>query len=239
MKKITIILLISLLLLSQAYAQSSAKQKKNKTEQSNDMVKISKTYILKHALPSVVYSVLRPYVYQKSYSDSSMMLTVVMPKTNQRKFEEILRMMDVKKKDVILTIYTIIASSSTATKPKPIKNKALSTVLEKLRNLLSFKTFVLDGVSLLPLKDGQKRGNIKLSSKTSKLWLSIRDVQIKGNKRDGRELKFHFRFESQKIGDLISTETSIKENGYLVAGVSKIGKNGDSIILIMSAKIGK
>jgi hypothetical protein len=35
---------------------------------------------------------------------------------------------------------------------------------------------------------------------------------------------------------LIESETSIKENGYLAAGVSKID-NGDSLVLVMNAEI--
>jgi len=36
---------------------------------------------------------------------------------------------------------------------------------------------------------------------------------------------------------LIRTSTSINENGYLVVGVSKIGENGDSLILVINAEI--
>ena len=68
------------------------------------------------------------------------------------------------------------------------------------------------------------------------------DVQIKGDK-EPREVKFSFQkranFKDSILGNLINTETSVKENGYLVAGVSKIGKNGDSLILVISAEIGK
>jgi hypothetical protein len=35
----------------------------------------------------------------------------------------------------------------------------------------------------------------------------------------------------------ISTETSFKEKGYLVAGVSKLGPNGEALVLIINAEI--
>ena len=116
---------------------------------------ISKTYILKHTLPSEAYKLLKPYLYQGSFSDSSMMLTAIMPRGIQKRFEEMLKKMDVKKKDIKLTIYTVIGKSILPSKPEVIANKRLSSVLSKLNNLMNFKAFSLDGVSLLPLKDGQ------------------------------------------------------------------------------------
>jgi hypothetical protein len=36
---------------------------------------------------------------------------------------------------------------------------------------------------------------------------------------------------------LIETETSLNEDGYLVAGVSRVGENGDALILVINAQI--
>ena len=158
MKKFTIILLIILFVFTQVYAQSKGetKKKEKRTERRAYRETVTKTYILKHVLPSVVCNVLRPYIFQKSYSDSKMMLSVVLSKENQKTFEEILKKMDVKKKDIKLVIYTIIGKKTGPSKIKQIKNKKLISVLDKLNDLMNFKTFSLDGVSFLPLKDGQR-----------------------------------------------------------------------------------
>ncbi len=241
MKKLTIILLIMLLVLTQIYAQSKSETKKKnetRTERRSYTDTITKTYILKYVSPSVVSEVLRPYILQKSYSNSTMMFTVVLPKKNQKIFEEILKKMDVKKKDIKLKIYTVIGKSDSS-KTEPIKNKNLVSVLKKLNNLMNFKGFTLDGVSFISLKDGQKKSKLKLSSNSNKLDLIIANVRIIGNKKDGREVKFHLNFWEHSLGELIKTETSVKENGYLIAGVSKIGEKGNSIILVISAEIEK
>ena len=60
----------------------------------------------------------------------------------------------------------------------------------------------------------------------------MREVQIEEIVIQKQELRLR-----EKNFNLISTQTSIKENGYLVAGVSTLGKNGDSLALIINAKI--
>ena len=241
MKRFTIILLIMLFVFTHVYAQSiSVTEKKEKrTERRPFTETVTKTYILKHISPSVVCNVLSPYILQKSYSNAKRMLSVVLLEKNKKIFEEILKKMDVKKKDIKLVIYTIIGKKTDSSKIKPIKNKKLKSVLNKLNDLMNFKTFSLDGVSFLPLKDGQKRSNLKLSSNNNDLRISVVDVQIMAENKKLREVKFSFQFRDSVLGNLINTETSVKENGYLVAGVSKIGKNGDSLILVISAEIGK
>ena len=37
--------------------------------------------------------------------------------------------------------------------------------------------------------------------------------------------------------ELLSSETEIAENGYLVAGVSRIGNDGKSLVLVINAEI--
>ncbi len=253
-KSIYVIFLISLMTFL-AYPSSGKTGEKKSGTQSEKREKyeaISKTYTLKHIAPGVAMDVLKPYVIRKSYSNAQMMLTVTMLKSNQKKFEEILRKMDVKKKDVKLTIYAVIASNYKIGNAVPIKNETLNRVLEKLNNIMKFKHFSLDGVAFLPLKDGQKRSKLKLSSRSARLELLIWNVNVKGNASSQRSVKFGFRVreliskyygknvttkDDTRSETLIETDTSIKENGYLVAGVSKIGKNGDSLVLVMSGKI--
>ena len=81
--------------------------------------------------------------------------------------------------------------------------------------------------------EGMKYSSIKLSSKSGlELKLSLGNISIKKEKSGVRSVHFDFSLFTH-----INSTSFIRENGYLVAGVSKIGKNGDSLILIINAKI--
>ncbi len=64
------------------------------------------------------------------------------------------------------------------------------------------------------------------------LDLMLRNISI--NKDKSGEKSVYFKFH---LIDYIESTTSLKENGYLVAGVSKIGKNVDSLILVINTEI--
>jgi len=142
-------------------------------------------------------------------------------------------------------IFTVIASQEG--KSGDIANNDLRQVLTELQKVLSFKAFRLDGVSALTLTENQKYSSLKLSSH-SPLELRIEHISIGGQKRGERNVGFEFELRQlEKIispkGDqswtsetLIASETTVKENGYLVAGVSRIG-NGDSLVLVINAEI--
>ena len=69
------------------------------------------------------------------------------------------------------------------------------------------------------------------------LRLEMMNIYINAHKPGDRSIEIkELRLREQSF-NLISTQTSIKENGYLVAGVSKIGKNGDSLVLVINAEI--
>jgi hypothetical protein len=143
-------------------------------------------------------------------------------------------------------------------KSSEITNKDLRNVLDELKKVLSFKAFHLDGVSALTVKDGQEYSRLQLSSNYS-LDFRLLGVNIKKTKAGERTVGFHFELnrdtekpatkllESNRKKTITSTgtkrvtllesETSVKENGYLVAGVSKIGKNGNSLVLVINAVI--
>ncbi len=122
----------------------------------------------------------------------------------------------------------------------------LKRVLSELQKVLSFKAFRLDGVSALTVTDGQDDSLIRLSSQSS-LLLRLRHFYMMKEKGGQHTVGFEFHLKQEKTfglvdgkpasSTLIASETSVKENGYLVAGVSKIGKNGDSLVLIINAEI--
>ena len=243
MKKMIILLLIVLFLLTGfgfADNQEPAKEK----ARSSILDAVTKTYVLEYASPEVVRDTLRHYFWECSFDKKENMLTVRIAREKIPKFEELLKKLDVEKKKILFRIFTVIASQEN--KSAEIENKDLKQVLAELQKVLSFKSFRLDGVSAITVKDGQRRSQLLLSSHSS-LLLRLEDLSIKGEKSGQRSINFQFELR-QKVDSpllkadkpmyqtLIETETSVKENGYLVAGVSKIG-NGDSLVLVINTEI--
>ena len=116
--------------------------------------------------------------------------------------------------------------------------------LRHLKGIL--QAFHLDGVSALTVSDGQRRSQLMLASK-SKLDLRLSDIVIRRGAQ-GTSVAFEFILSQlmqpvvvkdgrQSYESLIRSKTSVKEDGYLVAGVSRIGENGDSLVLVINAKM--
>jgi hypothetical protein len=241
MKKIIVLVLIVFCVGVFVYGDA---QKKTKDDTGGIVSKdpVTKSYILKHVSPGRVHEALRQYYFNSSYDAGSNIITVRIPPRNIADFERMLKLMDVEKQKALLRIFTVIASKEG--KPSAIDNKDLKKVLTELKKVLSFNTFRVDGVSALTITDGQRNSLLKLTS-IHHLNFQLEDIHIrKGD--NGRSVSFSFSLK-QKIGtdtkdkplydNLIYSTTSVKENGYLVAGVSKIGHNGASLVLVINAQI--
>jgi ribosomal 30S subunit maturation factor RimM len=245
MRKIIILILVILLMLSGLAFGDDNKAEKGTKKQSSPSNHVTKTYFLKHISPMAVDKAMSAYFWSPpSYDRSGNMITVRMLEENIPEFEALLKKIDVEKKKVLIRVFTVIASNEG--KSSMIENNDLKRVLSELQKVLSFKAFRVDGASALTVKDGQERGYLQLSSSSS-LKLELRDIYIKEEKPGDRIVGFEFILDQKsrllgKDGDLFSntlirSETSVKENGYLVAGVSKIGENGDSLVLVINAEI--
>jgi hypothetical protein len=68
------------------------------------------------------------------------------------------------------------------------------------------------------------------------LQLYIRDVAVLTGSGGKRSVKLGLELYANKDRLLIS-ETEIAENGYLVAGVSRIGNDSRSLVLVINAEI--
>jgi uncharacterized protein YxeA len=242
MKKIIILILILLFVVSGFGFAESKEEESKKTPSIFDAV--TKTYVLEHVSPRTVHNTLRQYFWESSYDGNGNMITVKIAKENIRKFEELLEKLDVERKKILIRIFTVIASNEG--KSEAVANKDLQQVLSELQKVLSFKSFRLGGASAITVNDGQHRSQLLLASH-SPLLLILEDISIKGDKQGQRTVNFAFVLRQKtepllmKDGNLvyetlIESETSVKENGYLVAGVSKIG-NGDSLVLVINAEI--
>lgn len=242
MKKIIILILILLFVIS-GFGFTEGKNAEEGKKKPTVSHVVTKTYVLKYVRPDVVRNTLRQYFGQYSYDNNSNMLTIKIYRENIPKFEELLKKLDVEKKKILIRIFTVIASNEG--KAGVVRNKDLQQVLSELQKVLSFKSFHLDGASAITVNDGQDC-ELRLSSK-SPLLLELDDISIKGEKQGERTIAFEFELRQKtepfvlKDGNivyetLIESETSVKEKGYLVAGVSKIG-NGDSLVLVINAEI--
>lgn len=232
--KMMIVFLILLFFLT-GLAFSETKEKAKETGASNDREVITKTYFLKYANPKEVRSSLSTYIMESSYNLSAGLLSVVLHRKNVSEFETLLKRLDVEKQTIQFRVFTVVASMFG--KSVMIPNKELNDVIAQLQKVLSFKAFRLDGVSLLTLKDGTSNSMIRLTSRIKGLNLRLLNVTLrsmdKGNRViDIRELRLD---HSKKL--LMSTTTSLKENGYLVAGVSRLYDNGDALVLVINAQI--
>ena len=134
----------------------------SKAVKSEDRSVITKTYFLKHINPKEVGKSLSLYFLNCSYDINKKMLCVSIPKKNITKFEELLRKLDVKKRNIYFRIFTLIASHTG--KSSEIKNKDLKKVIHELSKVLSFNCFRLDGVSFLSVQEGARGSAVNLST---------------------------------------------------------------------------
>lgn len=244
MKRIITILLILLTAFTVTTFVNAEKKTKQKKSSYQDAV--TRTYTLKYINPERVHRSLRQYFWESSYERKGSLFTVKIKKENIATFEKLLKQMDIERKRVMLRIYTIIASHDK--KGVDIKDSELRNVLMELQKLLNFKSFQLDGMSAISIKDGQRNSSLTLASQMT-LKLRLGDVTIRKGKDNKLNIGFGFNLIKHgathmqegkilKESDvLIESETSVKEDGYLVAGVSKLGKNGDSLVLVIHAEI--
>ena len=245
MKKLLMILVILVLVITQVQGEAIQAKKEKKAKPSGITVTqqkpLTKTYFLKHISPREVERALRYYFYRASSLPSRKMLTVQIPPENVKEFEALLKKMDVPKQTISFRIFTIIASKTP--NGGKIDNRDLKNVLSELKNLLNYKSFKLDGVSLLNMEEGSD-GGVELSSSISQLKLGMEDVSVTKNQSRNQIIEIDELYLRHYKTVLISTKTSIKNNGYLIAGVSRLtetkqtGANAnDSLVLVIHAKV--
>ncbi len=241
MKKTLITLLILLILSSFSFAGRNDKRHTAKNSS------ITKTYDLKYIKPALVHSTLNSYFSKSDFSRNGKMITLVFRKNQISQipqFEKLLKKLDIKKQTVIFRIFTVIASHKSNSENTPPIKGDLKKVLSELQTIMSFKSFRMDGMSALTAMDGQKSGSIQLSSEGDMKY-TFYNLKINGSEKGSRDVDFEFNlkqytgsFENKQMWKTLqNSKTSIKEGGYLVAGVSKIGRNGDSLILVINTYI--
>lgn len=201
---------------------------------------VTRSYSLKHVTPAAVCHSLNLYIYDRSFEDGSPALTVKLPRKDVAAFEAELRKLDVPRRNILLRVFTVIASREG--RGGAIENRDLKRVLEEVSHLLNFKSYTLDGASVVTVKEGARRGELLLASDTmASLRLQFGQVALVTGADGRRAVRLSLDlYQQQKDGlhgKLLETETEVAENGYLVAGVSRLGGGGQSLVLVVNAEI--
>lgn len=240
MKKILYILLILLVFLVLPVRAEEPGSPQTAVSQRDEVV--TRTYTLKHIDPLRVKETLNVYFYNISFSRESNLISVRLTKANLAAFEEELRKLDVPRRNILLRVFTVIAAKEG--KGAAIENRDLKKVLAEVSNLLNFKAYTLDGASVITLKDGTGYGELLLASdsldplKDGLLRLEFSRVALATNADGKRSVRLGLQLDQKGgLGRLLNTETEVAENGYLVAGVSRIGNGGRSLVLVINAEI--
>lgn len=120
---------------------------------------VLKTYSLKYITAGEFIRAARLYVMD--YTESAGSLTVRINKMNIPAFEDLLKKLDVEKRNVQFQVYTIIASKELPSggpyeknETKDIENRDLKRVLDEMKGLWNFRHYWVDSPSLLMVKDG-------------------------------------------------------------------------------------
>ncbi len=238
--KILGIILILIFLFTLSFSFSS-EGLKSKGENSGERI-ITKTYKLKYITPHEAKKILSSYLLHSTAPRYSQFFTVRIRKRDLNQFEELLRKIDHEKKNVRFKIYTIIASKSRNN--WKIGNREINEVIRKVNSIFAFKSYKLDGISSVTVKDGAQIAKVKLSSSYNLLFKIYNMVINNGDKKRKINLFFSLYkeggfYDGKKLkgSTIISSSTSMNDNGYFIAGVSKLGNNGDSLILVIKATV--
>jgi type II secretory pathway component GspD/PulD (secretin) len=126
-------------------------------------------------------------------------------------------------------------------KSDTIENRELKRVLDELKTLWNFKTYEVDGPSFVTVREDSGPDNFKLVTNRA-LNLVVSNVKVMGDEPGKRTVSI----EQLKLTgmtnftDYVFVDThdvTLKEKGYLVAGVSGYGSSTNALILVISAEI--
>ena len=176
------------------------------------------------------------------------------PKDSVAGFEEIVKQLDVVKKDVETTVYMIVASaqSGNATPMPP----ELDSVVKQLKSIFSYKGFKLLDSFVLRSRDGQgadTSGFVPAQEGSQKIIYQLRYQRMGVQATDGGGhlirfdgLKFGLRVPTvvNKEGSIsyveagINTDVDVPEGKKVVVGKTSAVEGPDSaLILVISAKV--
>ncbi len=135
----------------------------------------------------------------------------------------------------------ILSREQNPEKGDVIENKDLKKVLDELKTLWNFKTYEVDGPSFLSVHEDSGPNNFKLVTNRT-LNLVVSNVKVLGDEAGKRtvsigQLKLTGTTNFADYVFVDTQEVTLKERGYLVAGVSGYGSASNALILVISAEI--
>ena len=216
----------------------------NAVEQKGQFETVIKTYFLKYIEPDELLNAGKVYILDASAHENT--ISVTMYKKHVSDFEALLKKLDVEKRTVLLNVFTVIASREDPGEKEVIENRDVKRVLDELESLWKFKSYKMDGPSFLNVRDGSGYNYFKLVSATSNLNMYVVHVRVRGEKPGDRivnlgqiQLKWADTYGKMEQTLIDSNDVTLKENSYLVVGVSgfNVGGLGKALILIINAEI--
>jgi len=213
---------------------------------------VLKTYSLKYISVEEFMRSARLFVLDSTGFENA--LTVRIHRMNIPAFEDLLKKLDVEKRNIQFQVYMIVASKdeeppgpykdALKNETREISNKDLKRVLDEMKGLWNFKHYWLDSPSFLMVKDGSVSNSFRLVS-SRHLNMFIRRVQVRGDEPGKRtisvgQIKLTEELINTPESTLIDTsDINFKEKGYLVVGVSGFtsGWAGMALILVINAEI--
>jgi hypothetical protein len=122
-----------------------------------------------------------------------------------------------------------------------IENTELKRVLDELKTLWNFKTYEVDGPSFLTVRENSGPNNFELVTNRL-LNLTVANAKVTGEEPGKRTITIEQLKLTGKTNfvdhEFIDTrDVTLKEKGYLVAGVSGYGSASNALILVISAEI--
>lgn len=237
---------------AQAKTEAQAKEeldKKKEAEIKAQFELMVKTYSLKYISALEFVRAAKFYVFDSTGSENA--LTVKIYKKDIPAFEDLLKKLDVEKRNIQFQVYTIIASkdqpperfkNNFVSETQGIADKDLKRVLDEMKGLWNFKYYWVDSPSFLVVKDGAAGSMFKLVSSYD-FDMNILRVQLRGDEPGKRiisvgQIKLIQTINLQLKSALIDTsDVTFKEKGYLVVGVTGMIGSGEALILVISAEI--
>ncbi|MCJ7581825.1 MAG: hypothetical protein MUP98_15000 [Candidatus Aminicenantes bacterium] len=209
-----------------------------------EWTEVIKTYQLKHIKPEVLIDATRLYIIDATVYKNT--VTVKITNKNVPIFEDLLKKMDVEKKNILFKVYTIAATRESEKKEiqEKIEDKGLMQVLDELKNLWNFQSYKIDNPFFITVKEDSGSSFFHLASEIySSFGLLIQQVNLNTAESGKRNITIGQiqLLQSPPIGKdqifIDSKSITVKEDGYLVVGVSGMSIRGKVLILVISADI--
>jgi len=221
-------------------AKRGPQQQVQTTQNSQGFQILVKSYTLRFIKPEEILKAGRFYYVDATAYGNTIMVQIY-PKQVPA-FEKLLAALDVAPKTVLFRVYPIIATRGGETKkPATAVDPELKGVLDEMNTLWKFESYEMEGPSFIPVKEATGPNSFKLLS-SRQMNLLVSEVKVTGEEAGKRtitigQLRLSGEVNSLKLVFLDTHDIVLKENGYLVAGVSGYVGSDKALILVLIGEI--